>query len=347
MSIEKKPFGKLNDGSQVTLFTLSNVNGVEAAVMNYGATLVSLEVPDRHGKLADVALGFDTLEDYVERNSPYFGCIVGRVANRIAKGRFTLDGVEYRLAINNGPNHLHGGLKGFDKANWKGEFSNTTASSVKFTYVSRDGEEGYPGNLSVTVVYMLTDQNELQIEYTATTDKATPVNLTNHTYFNLAGSGDVLGYELMIAADQYVAVDDTLIPTGELKSVQGTPMDFTRAVPIGSRFSELDGEPKGYDHCYVLHHVSRKPSLAARVHDPLSGRTLEVYTTEPGVQLYTSNFLDGTIKGKGGRSYRQHSAFCLETQHFPDSVNKPQFPSAILRPGEVYSQRTTFRFSAK
>ncbi|HUJ09186.1 MAG TPA: aldose epimerase family protein [Verrucomicrobiae bacterium] len=347
MSIEKKPFGKLNDGSQVTLFTLSNVNGVEAAVMNYGATLVSLEVPDRHGKLADVALGFDTLEDYVERNSPYFGCIVGRVANRIAKGRFTLDGVEYRLAINNGPNHLHGGLKGFDKANWKGEFSNTTASSVKFTYVSRDGEEGYPGNLSVTVVYMLTDQNELQIEYTATTDKATPVNLTNHTYFNLAGSGDVLGYELMIAADQYVAVDDTLIPTGELKSVQGTPMDFTRAVPIGSRFSELDGEPKGYDHCYVLRHVSRKPSLAARVHDPLSGRTLEVYTTEPGVQLYTSNFLDGTIKGKGGRSYRQHSAFCLETQHFPDSVNKPQFPSAILRPGEVYSQRTTFRFSAK
>jgi aldose 1-epimerase len=344
MSIQKKSFGKLADGSPVTLFTLRNAGRLKAAVMNFGATLVSLETPDRKGQLADVILGFDTLEDYVTRNGPYFGNIVGRFANRIAKGRFTLDGVEYRLATNNGPNHLHGGLKGFDKVYWQAEASDGREPAVKFTYLSRDGEEGYPGNLSVTVVYTLTDKNELRIKYTAKTDIATPLNLTSHAYFNLAGSGDVLAHELMIAAEQYLPVDDTLIPTGEIKSVKGTPMDFTRPMAIGSRFAQLGGDPGGYDHCYVLKSDGRKPALAARVLEPESGRVMEVSTTEPGMQLYTGNFLDDTINGKCARAYRRHAGFCLETQHFPDSVNQPQFPSVILRPGPPYSQKTLFRF---
>ncbi|MGD0651178.1 MAG: aldose epimerase family protein [Verrucomicrobiia bacterium] len=347
MSLQKKPFGKLADGSPVTLFTLRNAGRLKAAVMNYGATLVSLEAPDRKGRPADIVLGFDTLEDYVTRNGPYFGCIVGRYANRIAKGRFTMDGVSYKLATNNGPNHLHGGLKGFDKVYWQAEASEGREPSVKFTYLSRDGEEGYPGNLLVTVVYTLTDQNELRIKYTAKTDKATPVNLTNHAYFNLAGTGDVLAHELTITGDRYLPVDDTLIPTGEIRPVKGTPMDFTRPMGIGSRFAELGGDPGGYDHCYVLQNDGRKPALAAHIHDPESGRILEVHTTEPGMQLYTGNFLDDSIKGKGGHAYPRHAGFCLETQHFPDSVNQPKFPSVILRPGQGYSQKTSFRFGVE
>lgn len=315
--------------------------------MNYGATLVSMEAPDRNGKTADVLLGFDTLEEYVEHNGPYFGSVIGRFANRIAHGRFTLDGAEYQLATNNGPNHLHGGIKGFDKVYWQAEPSEGRQASVKFTYLSRDGEEGYPGNLTATIQYTLADQNELRLEYSATTDKATPVNLTNHAYFNLAGDGDVLGHELTIVGDRYLPVDDELIPTGEIKPVKDTPMDFTRPMAIGSRFSELDDDPVGYDHSYVLRDSGKNPALAARAFDPQSGRVFEVRTTAPAVQLYTANFLDGTIRGKAGRFYGQHTGFCLETQHLPDSVNQPQFPSVILRPGQTYSQKTSFRFSVQ
>ena len=340
MNLQTKAFGRLADGSVVTLFTLSNAGGLKASVMNYGATLVALEAPDRNGQLADVTLGFDTLEGYVTRNSPYFGCIVGRCSNRIAYGRFQLDGKEYRLATNSGSHHLHGGRKGFDKAFWQ---ATGESSSVKFAYRSPDGEEGYPGNLAVTVVYTLTDDNGLIIEYTATTDQATPVNLTNHTYFNLAGSGTILDHELMVASTRYLPVNDALLPTGEIHSVQGTPMDFATPKPIGQRIHELHGDPIGYDHTYVLDNADGKIQLAARVFEPQSGRVLEVHTTEPGVQFYTGNFLDGTVPGKNGRAYQQHTGFCLETQHFPDSVNQPTFPSVILRPGKTYSQKTAFR----
>jgi aldose 1-epimerase len=340
MNLQTKPFGKLADNAEVTLFILTNANGVRASLMNYGATLVALEAPDRNGKLTDVTLGFDTLEGYVKFNSPYFGCIVGRCANRIAGGRFHLDGKEYRLATNAGNAHLHGGQRGFDKAFWRAE---PKLPSVKFTYLSPDGEEGYPGNLAVTVTYTLTENNELQIEYTATTDKPAPVNLTNHTYFNLAGSGTILGHELLIASTQYLPVNDALLPTGEIHPVKGTPMDFTTSTSIGQRIHQLKGDPIGYDHTYVLENDGGKTKLAARVLEPLSGRVLEVYTTEPGVQLYTGNFLDGAISGKGGRAYQQHTGFCLETQHFPDSVNQPTFPSVILKPGRQYRQKTTYR----
>jgi aldose 1-epimerase len=344
MNLQTKSFGKLANDVEVTLFTLSNANGVKASLMNYGATLVALEAPDRNGKLTDITLGFDTLEGYVKSNQPYFGCIVGRCTNRIAGGRFHLDGKEYRLATNAGDAHLHGGVKGFDKAFWQAEGK---SPSVKFTYHSTDGEEGYPGNLAVTVIYTLTESNELQIEYTATTDKPTPVNLTNHTYFNLAGSGNILGHELMIAATQYLPANDALLPTGEIHPVKSTPMDFTTSTPIGRRIHQLKGDPIGYDHTYVLHNDGARTGLAARVFDPQSGRVLEVHTTEPGVQLYTGNFLDGTISGKGGRAYQQHTGFCLETQHFPDSVNQPTFPSVILKPGRKYHQETTYRLGVQ
>ena len=340
MNLQTKSFGKLADGAEVTLFTLSNANGVRASLMNYGATLIALEAPDRNGKLTDVTLGFDTLEGYVKSNSPYFGCIVGRCANRIGGGRFHLDGKEYRLATNAGNSHLHGGVKGFDKAFWRAVGK---SPSVKFTYLSPDGEEGYPGNLAVSVIYTLTESNELQIEYTATTDMPTPVNLTNHTYFNLAGSGNILSHELMIASTQYLPANDALVPTGEIHPVKGTPMDFTASAPIGRRIHQVKGDPIGYDHTCVLHNGGAKAELAARVFEPQSGRVLEVHTTEPGVQLYTGNFLDGTISGKGGRAYHQHTGFCLETQHFPDSVNQPTFPSVILRPGQTYRQKTSYR----
>jgi aldose 1-epimerase len=304
-------------------------------------------VPDQAGKTVDVVLGFDNLAPYV-KGHPYFGSTVGRVANRIAKGKFTLDGKAYTLAVNNGPNHLHGGLKALDKVVWKAEpVRSTDSPAVKFSYRSPDGEEGYPGNLDVTVTYSLADRNALRIEYRATADRATPVNLTNHAYFNLAGRGDVLGHEMMLAADRYVAVDETLIPTGELKEVRSTPMDFTTPHTIGERIARVGGSPNGYDHCYVLNSGGKSLALAARVTEPTSGRVMEMYTTEPGVQFYTGNFLDGSLTGKGGFVYRKHAAFCLEAGHFPDSVNQPSFPPIILKPGQTYQQRTEYRFSAK
>jgi aldose 1-epimerase len=341
--VRKSSFGKLPDGTAVDLYTLENANGLVAKVTNYGTIISELHVPDRDGKYGDVVLGFDNLEQYL-KGHPCFGCTVGRVANRIAKGRFTLDGKTYTLAVNNGPNHLHGGLEGFDKKVWKAEPQQGAA--VKFTYTSPDGEEGYPGTLMAAVTMTLTDDNGLRLDYSATTDKPTPVNLTNHSYFNLAGHGDVLRHELMIAADYYTPSDSTLIPTGEIKAVKGTPMDFTRPQPIGSRFGHLQGEPVGYDTNYVLNSGGKGLVLAARVYEPETGRVMEVHTTAPGVQLYTANFLDSSLTGKGGLVYRQHAAFCLETQHFPDSVNQPEFPSVILRPGQFYRQTTVFKFSA-
>ncbi len=345
--IQKSEFGKLPDGTAADLYTLTNRKGMVAKITTYGALVTELHTPDRDGKLGNVVLGFDNLEQYA-KGHPFFGAIAGRVANRIAKGKFTLDGKEYTLAVNNGPNSLHGGLKGFDKVVWKAEpVAATDGVSLKLTYLSRDGEEGYPGNLSVTVVYTLTEQNELRIDYTATTDQATPVNLTNHSYFNLAGSGSILNHELVLMADRYTPTDDTLIPTGELASVKGTPVDFTKPAAIGSRFDQLTATPKGYDHNFVLNSGGKSLALAARVHDPKSGRVMEVWTTEPGVQFYTGNFLDGSRTGLGGVVYAQHHGFCLETQHFPDSVNHPNFPSSILRPGQTLKSTTTHKFSAK
>jgi aldose 1-epimerase len=342
-------FGKTPDGTPVALYVLTNAKGLKAKVMTYGATLTELDVPDRDGRLGDVVLGFDTLPGYLAVH-PFFGSTVGRVANSIAKGRFTLDGKGYKLATNNGPNALHGGLKGFDKVVWKAEpVQKPDGVAVKFSYHSRDGEEGYPGNLDATVTYTLTDGNELRLDYTATTDKATPVNLTNHTYFNLAGvrGGNILGHELMVAADKYTPTDDTLIPTGAIKPVRGTPVDFTTPHPIGSRIAQLKGDPGGYDHNFVLNSGGKKLALAARVTEPGTGRVLEMYTTEPGVQFYTGNFLDGKLKGKGGVVYEKHQGFCLEAQHFPDSVNHPDFPSMILRPGQTYTQTTVYKFSTR
>jgi aldose 1-epimerase len=347
-SLLRMDFGKTPEGAPVDLYVLTN-GKMTAKVMTYGAILTELHVPDRNGKLADVVLGFDSLDSYLAGH-PHFGATTGRVANRVAKGRFTLDGTEYKLAVNNGPNSLHGGLKGFDKKVWKAEdASGPAGAAVKLTYTSPDGEEGYPGNLAVSVTYTVTPDNELRIDYEATTDKATPINLTNHSYFNLAGpaSGPILDHELMLAADQYTAADDTLIPTGEIKSVTGTPLDFTKPAPIGARFDQLSGDPRGYDHNYVLRGEGKTPALGARVYEPGSGRVLEMFTTEPGVQLYTANFLDGSVKGKGGVAYRKHQGFCLEAQHFPDSINHANFPSTVLRPGEKYTQTTIYKFSAR
>jgi aldose 1-epimerase len=352
-SLEKQPFGKTPDGTPVELYVLKS-GSMTVKVMTYGAIVTELHVPDREGKTGDVVLGFDTLDGYLAGH-PYFGAIIGRVANRIARGSFTLDGRDYTVAVNNGPNSLHGGLKGFDKVVWKAQdVSGPDGPAVKLTYLSKDGEEGYPGNLSVSVTYSLRsgrDSQGLQIDYTATTDQATPVNLTNHSYFNLAGpaAGTILGHELTIVADQYTPADDTLIPTGAIADVSGTPLDFRIETPIGARIHQLKGDPVGYDHNYVLRGplgTGKVPRLVAHVREPRSGRVLTLYTTEPGVQLYTGNFLDGTLKGKGGVVYRQHQAFCLETQHFPDSVHHANFPSTILRPGSTYTQTTIFDFSA-
>jgi aldose 1-epimerase len=346
-SVERMDFGKTPDGTAVDLYLLSN-GRITAKVMTFGGIITELHVPDRHGKTADVVLGFDTLDAYLAKN-PHFGAITGRVANRIAKGRFTLDGHEYKLALNNGPNTLHGGLKGYDKVVWKAEdVSGADGPAVKLTYLSRDGEEGFPGNLSVAVRYTLTNDDAIKIDYSATTDKATPVNLTNHSYFNLAGaeSGTILDHELTLAAAAYTASDATLIPTGEIKSVKGTPLDFTSPTVIGSRFDQIKANPVGYDDNYVIRPDKKSPALAARVVDPKSGRMMEMFTTEPGVQFYTGNFLDGTLKGKGGAVYRQHQGFCLEAQHFPDAVNQPGFAPVILRPGSTYSQTTIYKFSA-
>lgn len=352
MGIEKQPFGKTPDGTSVDLYTLTNDNGMVVKIMNYGGTVTSLIVPDRNGKMGDVVLGYDNLDGYL-KNNPYFGSIIGRYANRIAKGRFILNGIEYKLAQNNGENHLHGGIKGFDKVVWKAkEVKTGNGVGVELSYLSKDGEEGYPGNLSVTVTYILTNNNELKINYLATTDKDTVVNLTHHSYFNLAGAGegDILGHELMINADKFTPVDKNLIPTGELRSVKGTPMDFTQPTPIGARINQEDEQlifGKGYDHNWVLNLVDGALTRVARVYEPKTGRVMEVFTTEPGMQFYSGNFLDGTITGKGGKVYYQRYGFCLETQHFPDSPNKPQFPSTVLKPGQTYKTTTIYQFSTK
>jgi len=346
MSITKEEFGQTPDGQRIDLYTLTNVNGLRARIMNYGATLVSMEVPDREGKLKDITLGFDTLSGYFTEH-PYFGPTVGRYANRIGKARFVLKGTEYKLAANNGENHLHGGIKGFDKVVWKAEqIEGQGSAGVKMTYLSPDGEEGYPGNLACTVTYTLTNNNELKISYEAVTDKTTVVNLTNHTYWNLAGqgNGDVLSHEVTINADKYTVIDESLIPTGENRDVKDSPMDFTKPMTIGSR---IDKVPGGYDHNYVLNSGGGELALCARVREPNSGRVMEIYTAEPGVQFYTGNFLDGSITGKAGKVYKKHYGFCLETQHFPDSPNKPQFPSVVLEPGEKYSTVTVHKFYSK
>jgi aldose 1-epimerase len=346
MDVIKETFGKLPDGTEIELYTLINAVGLRARLMSYGATLVSLEVPDRNEKFADVVLGYDSLDGYI-RNSPYFGAIVGRYGNRIAKGRFVLNGVEYKLARNDGENHLHGGVKGFDKAVWRAEpVKQKDAAGVKFRYFSREGEEGYPGNLNCSVIYTLTNKDELKINYEAETDKATPLNLTHHSYFNLAGqgNGDILGHELMLKADKFTPVDEGLIPTGELGSVKRTAMDFTEPKTIGSRIARVKG---GYDHNYVLRSGRGSLALAAQVYEASSGRVMEIYTTEPGIQFYSGNFLDGSITGKSGKVYSKHYGFCLETQHFPDSPNKPNFPSTILHPGKKYISLTVHKFFAR
>jgi len=345
--VTREPFGSTPDGRAVEILTLTNARGVELRAMTYGGIILSLKVPDRSGRLGDVVLGYDDLDGYV-RKTPYFGAIVGRYANRIAGGRFTSGGTTYRLATNNGPNHLHGGLKGFDKQVWRAAtFEDQRGVGVVLRYRSPDGEEGYPGTLQATVTYTLTDRNEVLIDYEATTDKATPVNLTQHSYFNLAGSGDILGHELMLAADRYTPVDSTLIPTGELTSVAGTPFDFRAPHKVGERIGQANEQLRiagGYDHNFVLNRADTGLVLAARLRDAASGRVLEVRTTEPGIQFYSGNFLDGSITGKGGTVYRQRAGLCLETQHFPDSPNHPAFPSTILEPGKTYRSRTVWTF---
>lgn len=351
--IQKQDFGKAAEGIAVDLYTLTNSSGMEVKITNYGGIVTSMRVPDRNGKLDDVVLGYINLEGY-QKASPYFGSLVGRYGNRIAKGQFSLDGHLYTLAKNNGENHLHGGLKGFDKVVWKAqEIAGKEGVGLELSYLSKDGEEGYPGNLTVTVVYTLTNNNELKISYSATTDKKTVVNLTNHSYFNLAGagSGDILGHEMVLNAESFTPVDQGLIPTGELRSVKGTPMDFRKPMRIGARIDQKDEQllfGGGYDHNWVLNREKgSQRTRAARVNEPTTGRIMEVYTTEPGVQFYTGNFLDGTITGKGGKVYRKRYGFCLETQHFPDSPNKPDFPPVILKPGEKYTTSTIYKFAAK
>lgn len=346
MNIHKEIFGKTLDGKEVELYTLNNENGVELEIMTYGAAIVSLKVPDKDGQIDDIVLGYDNLKDYID-NSPYFGATIGRYANRIKRGQFTLNGVKYQLTINDGRNHLHGGVKGFDKVFWEANsFKESDGVGVKLTYHSKDGEEGYPGNLTASVTYTLTNNNELKMEYEATTDKPTIVNLTNHSYFNLAGQGigNILSHKLMINADSFTPVDDELIPTGEIKTVKETPMDFTSPIAIGERIDEVKG---GYDHNFVLNSENNSLSLAAQVYEPTSGRVMEIYTTQPGIQFYSGNFLDGTITGKQERIYKKHYAFCLEPQHFPDSPNHPNFPSVVLNPGEKYLQQSVYVFSVK
>jgi aldose 1-epimerase len=337
-------------GTPVEVFTLTNARGVEIRAMTYGAIITSIRIPDRKGVMADVALGFDNLQGYLGEH-PYFGAVVGRYGNRIGGARFSLNGQTYQLAANNGPNHLHGGVRGFDKYVWSAE-PIAGMTGIAFTRVSPDGEEGYPGTLKVRVSYVLTDANDLEIEYQATTDKATPVNLTQHTYFNLAGqgAGTIVDHELTINADRFTPVGDSLIPTGVLAPVEGTPMDFRRPTKVGARIDASTEQirfGRGYDHNWVLNRKGDGLQLAARVVEPASGRTLEVSTTEPGVQFYTGNFLDGTLKGKGGVGYPRRGGLCLETQHFPDSPNKPAFPTTIVQPGSTYRSKTVWRFGVQ
>ncbi|MCG6987123.1 MAG: galactose mutarotase [Gemmatimonadetes bacterium] len=355
-SVTQAPFGTTPDSQAVEIYTLTNPHGIQVRAMTYGGVIVSLKTPDRTGELGDIVLGYDDLAHYVA-DSPYFGAIIGRYANRIAKGRFTLDGKTYQLPVNDGPNSLHGGTKGFDKRVWDAHSVQTDSTvGVVFHRVSPDGEEGYPGTLDVTVTYTLKDDDELVIDYRATTDEDTPVNLTQHSYFNLdgAGNGDVLGQELMVNADSYTPIDSTFIPTGQIAPVAGTPFDFRTLTAIGARIDDDNQQLKwagGYDHNFVLNRPDSLPAdaLVHAVHavDPKSGRTLDVYTTEPGIQIYTGNFLDGTITGKDGKVYVHRGAFTVETQHYPDSPNEPSFPSTILHPGQTYQSRTVWKFGVQ
>lgn len=350
--IKNQALGTAPDGGRIESYTITNAHGLEVRALNYGGNITSLAVPDRNGKPANIVLGFDSVEEYFV-NRPSFGAIIGRYAGRIARGRFTLDGVEYSLALNNGASAIHGGVKGFSKVLWRTEpFRSAKGEGIVFSYLSRDGEEGYPGNLSVKVVYTLTDSDELIFDYEATTDKATPLNFTQHSYFNLAGDGkgDVLRHELMLNADRFTPLDSGLIPTGEVRPVAGTPLDFSQSTPIGDRINTNYEQlvlARGYDHNFIINRSSNGLEVAARVYEPSSGRVMEVSTTEPGVQFYTGNFLDGTIARKAGYVYQARSGFCLETQHYPDSLNHPNFPSTILRPGESYRSRTVSKFSVR
>jgi aldose 1-epimerase len=341
MRITERVFGRTADGTEVTLFTLISENGVEASVMTYGALLTSLKTPDRQGRTGEITLGFEDLQPYLG-DHPYFGATIGRFANRIGDGRFTLDGKDYSLALNeNGACHLHGGERGFDKVLWNGR---AEASQVIFTYSSPNGEEGYPGAVEVRAIYRLSDDGVLTTEYVATSDAATPINLTNHTYWNLAGSGDVLSHTLTMSCSHYLPVNKKLVPTGEIRPVSADPaMDFTTPHTLGERIAQVSG---GYDHCYVIDESSESPAPALVMEESQTGRRMEVRTTQPGVQLYTGNFLDGTITGRGGEVYRKHSGFCVETQAFPDAINRPEFPSCVLRPGERFNHKTEFAFTA-
>jgi len=353
--MEKRSFGSTLDGRPVDLYVLANKAGFEAVITNYGGTLVSLKAPDRNGKIADVILGYDTVAGY-ENGKSYFGGTIGRYANRMAHAKFTLNGLAYVLAKNDGENHLHGGLIGFNKRIWNArDVSSEQGQSLELTYLSKDGEEGYPGDLSVKVVFtVLADRNALKIEYSATTDRDTVVNLTNHAYFNLAGqgNGDILGHQLILKATKFTPVDTTLIPTGEMADVHSTPFDFLKSVAIGARIEQNNEQlkfGKGYDHNWILDRTTSSDSLAdaAQAYEPQSGRMLTISTTEPGIQFYSGNFLDGTIQGKGGKVYQHRSAFCLETQHFPDSPNHPNFPSTILKTGQNYRSTTIYQFSTR
>ncbi len=348
--VSRQAFGHTPEGTPIELFTLRNASGAEARICNYGGLVISLKVPDRNGKLGDVVLGYDNLADYI-KETPYFGALIGRYGNRIAKGQFTLDGRQYTLATNNYPNSLHGGVKGFDKVVWVPTvISSTEGPALQLQHLSHDGEEGYPGNLAVTVVYTLTHDNALKVEYTATTDRATVLNLTQHSYFNLAGKGTILDHVVMIAADKFTPVDSTLIPTGELRPVEGTPFDFRKPTAIGARIGQDDEQlkfGKGYDHNWVINKPMGQLGLMAKVYEPTSGRVLEVLSTEPGLQFYSGNFLDGTLKGKGGWVYQFRNGFCMEPQHYPDSPNKPEFPSVVLKPGETYHHTLFFKFSVQ
>lgn len=352
LAISQEDFGKLPTGESIQKYTMTNANGMVVSVINYGGIITNLKVPDKNGKIEDVVLGFDSLEGYLTP-APYFGAIIGRYGNRIAQGKFNLDGTQYTLAQNDGQNHLHGGNKGFDKVVWEiTKITNLHSVALQLHYLSEDMEEGYPGNLSTTVTYTLTNDNTLKVSYKATTDKKTIVNLTQHSYFNLSGdfSKDILEHEIAINADTFLPVDETLIPTGEFKAVAGTPFDFKQAKAIGKQINEDNQQLKrglGYDHCWVLNRVSEDLSLAATAYDPKSGRFMEVKTTEPGIQFYSGNFLDGTLKSKSGGTYAKRSGFCLETQHYPDSPNQEDFPSVVLNPDQTYRSETTFKFSVK
>ena len=352
-TVTKESFGKTSTGENIDIYTLKNANGVETRITNYGGIVVSLQIPDRNNKFDDVVLGFNDLESYLTKNNPYFGAIIGRYGNRIGKGRFKLNGVEYKLAVNNGENHLHGGIKGFDKVIWTGRSMSTKSGpAVVLTYASKDGEEGYPGTLRVTVTYTLTSKNELKIDYSATTNKDTVINLTHHSYFNLLGegNGDILNHQVQINADSFVPTDAGSIPTGELKKVANTPFDFLRANQIGARINQDDEQLKfgnGYDHTWVINGRPGTLRLAGGAYESTTGRVMEVWTTEPGMQFYTGNFLDGSLTGKSGKPYQRRSGFCFETQHYPDSPNQPSFPTTTLKRGATYRSTTIYRFSAK